>query len=325
MLTHTAERGKGASGAPARYHPPIASAHMKPLDPPSSAQDPGFAPMPGEGGLPRVLLVAADGARAEIYLHGAHLTSWIPAGEAGDGADRLFVSARSRFAPGVAIRGGIPVCFPQFADQGPLPAHGFARITPWALVDAHRTPAGAARGVFRLGDTNATRGLWPHRFAVELTVTVAGRQLEVGFAVTNTGASTFAFTGALHTYLRMTDVGTASVHGLQHARYRDKALGVDDVLEAESALRIDREIDRAYYAAPADLEARAPDRTTAARATGFPDTVVWNPGAVRGATLEDLEPDGHLRMLCVEAAIARSPVELAPGVRWQGTQVLTAR
>ena len=326
MLRHGAGHGKGASGAPARYHPsPSAGAEMKPHDPPYLAPHPGFAPMPGEGALPRIALVAADGARAELYLHGAHVTSWRPADDTADGPDRLFVSARSRFETGVPIRGGVPVSFPQFASQGPLPAHGFARVTPWLPVAAERMPAGAARAVLRLVDSDATRSLWPHPFAAELTVTVAGRRLEVNLAVSNTGKSAFAFTGALHTYLRMSDVRAVSVHGLQHARYRDKALGADDVLETAPGLRIDREIDRAYYAAPGDLEVRSPDRTTSVRATGFPDTVVWNPGAIRGATLDDLEPGGYLRMLCVEAAIARSPVELAPGARWEGAQTLTAR
>src|SRR5436305_1852990 len=85
----------------------------------------------GEGGLPKLILVAPDGARAEIYLHGAHVTSWIPAGD----GERLFLSASSAFRPGAAIRGGVPVVFPQFSDRGPLPKHGFARTSEWELVD----------------------------------------------------------------------------------------------------------------------------------------------------------------------------------------------
>ena len=80
-----------------------------------------------------------------------------------------------------------------------------------------------------------------------------------------------------------------------------------------------------YYAAPGDLTAVEPGRTTAVRATGFSDTVVWNPGPERGATLGDLEPDGYLRMLCVEATISRAPATVAPGARWTGSQTLTAR
>lgn len=272
-------------------------------------------------GLPKLALVANDGARAEVYLHGAHVTSWIPAGEA---ADRLFLSARSEFGPGKAIRGGIPVCFPQFADQGPLPNHGFARVSAWEVADARRTDTGAAQARFRLADSPATRAQWPHPFALELTVAVTGRTLALALTVVNTGAKAFEFTGALHTYIRVGDVRHAVVRGLWNARYRDKALATDGNLETAPALAFDREIDRVYYAAPGDLAAVEPGRTVAVRANGFPDTVVWNPGPARGATLRDLEPDGYLRMLCVEAAASRAPVTVAPGARWHGAQRLTA-
>ena len=35
-----------------------------------------------------------------------------------DGEERLFVSSASLFEAGAAIRGGIPICFPQFAARG---------------------------------------------------------------------------------------------------------------------------------------------------------------------------------------------------------------
>src|SRR5262245_19739726 len=280
-----------------------------------------LVPAPGREGLPSLALVAGDGARAEVYLHGAHVRSWILAG----GDERLFLSARSRFGSGEVIRGGIPVCFPQFAAQGPLPNHGFARVSGWELAHAERTATGAARALLRLADSPATSAQWPHPFALELTVTVAGPALELGLAVINTGAQAFEFTGALHTYLRVGDVRRAVIHGLQNVRYRDKVLDTDGNLETAPALAIDREIDRVYYAAPADLAAGEPGRSTAIRATGFPDVVVWNPGPERGATLGDLEPDGYLRMLCVEAAVSRAPATVAPGARWTGGQTLTAR
>lgn len=281
-----------------------------------------FVPVPGAAGLPKLVLVAGDGARAELYPHGAHVTSWIPAG---DTVDRLFLSARSRFGPGEAIRGGIPVCFPQFAAQGPLPNHGFARVSVWEIVRAGRTDAGAAQAVLSLADSPATRAQWPHPFALELTVTVAGRTLALALAVVNTGATAFEFTGALHTYLRVADVRQAAVRGLQHARYRDKVLETDGVVETAAELAFDREIDRVYYVAPDDLALYEPGRRVGVRTTAFPDTVVWNPGPQRGATLGDLEPDGYLRMLCVEAAVSRAPVAIAPGARWQGSQALLAR
>jgi glucose-6-phosphate 1-epimerase len=46
----------------------------------------------------------------------------------------IFLSERAKFCHGTAISGGILVCFPQFADEGPLLKHGFARISVWKLL-----------------------------------------------------------------------------------------------------------------------------------------------------------------------------------------------
>jgi glucose-6-phosphate 1-epimerase len=277
--------------------------------------------MPGAGGLDKLALTAADGARAELYLHGAQVTSWIPAG---DTVDRLFLSSRSQYKPGVAIRGGVPVSFPQFAAEGPLPNHGFARVSTWSLVRAGQEASGTARAVVRLEDSEATRRLWPYPFVAEITVSLSGRALEVSLRMTNTGSTGFTYTAALHTYLRVGDVRQTVVRGLRNARYRDKVLGADGVVESSPELRITGQIDRVYYSAPDDLQVCERLRTTSVRATGFPDTVVWNPGEQAGAALNDLEPGGYARMLCVEAAAVRAPVKLEPGERWQGSQTLTA-
>jgi glucose-6-phosphate 1-epimerase len=280
-----------------------------------------YATVSGTGNLPKVVLVARDGARAEIYLHGAHLTSWTPAGAEDD---RLFLSARSHFAENVAIRGGIPVCFPQFSAQGPLPNHGFARVTPWHLASAGLATDGSACAVLRLADSAATRQLWPRAFALELAVTLSGPWLDIRLSVRNAGTERFDFTAALHTYLRVADAAATTVHGLDGARFHDKVRGQRDCLQRASELRIDGEVDRIYCAAPGDLEVRESARALGVEATGFPDTVVWNPGTA-AASLADLEPGGEKRMLCIEAAAAANPVALDAGGTWRGSQRLTAR
>jgi glucose-6-phosphate 1-epimerase len=273
----------------------------------------------GIGGLPKLVLVAADGACADVYLHGAHVTSWIPAGT---GDDRLFLSATSRWGEGEAIRGGVPVCFPQFADQGALAPHGFVRTTAWTLARAERLSTGAAQATLRISATPAMRALWPHAFTLALTVTVGANTLALELAATNEGGAPFQFTGALHTYLRVADVRRTFVRGLEGVHYRDKVLRRDDDVGAAPRLAVDRHLDRVYRAVPAVVAVEEPERTTEVRASGFRDTVVWNPGPERGAAMDDLEPGGYARMLCVEAAVASAPVIVAPGATWRGMQAL---
>lgn len=278
-----------------------------------------FAIAPGAGDLPKLTLVAPDGARAEIYLHGAHVTSWIPAG----GSERLFMSRASQFKPGSPIRGGIPVIFPQFGTTGPLAQHGFARVMPWEFVGAEVVGMGAS-AVFRLRDTEDSRSLWANAFLAELTVAIGSNQLAATLAITNTGAESFTFTSALHTYFAITDLTATAVEGLAGGRYRDAAAGGAESQQVAPRVDFTGEVNRIYFDAPAELRLVEPGRTTLVRSAGFPDAVVWNPAAARCAAMSDLVPDDYQRFVCVEAAVIGTPVSLAPGARWQGTQTLVA-
>jgi glucose-6-phosphate 1-epimerase len=268
--------------------------------------------------LDRVVLRSADGASAEVHLHGAHVTSWRPALS---GDERLFLSARSGFHGTAAIRGGIPVIFPQFASEGPLPKHGFARTSVWTLAEEKRELDGSAIAVFALSSSGHTQTIWPASFLATLAVRLHGSTLRVELDVQNTGAETFAFTAALHTYLRVHDVQQTELAGLNGTRYRESAKPGVFKVDDDDVLRIVGEVDRVYVDAPRRLVMREPDRELAIEAAGFRDVVVWNPGA-RATELKDMEPQGELRMLCVEAGAVQHPIRLHADDRWVGSQTL---
>ena len=269
-------------------------------------------------GQPAVALRAPDGASAVVLLHGGQVVSWQPAG----GAERLFLSERSRFGPGASVRGGVPVIFPQFNERGALPRHGFARTRPWQLARAE-TGADDALAVLHLTDDEATRALWPHRFALELTVCVRGDRLDVELAVSNTGESTFDFMAALHTYLRVAEVEAARLTGLHGCRYEDFTSGTTHLDEAD-AVRVDREIDRIYTGAGGPLALAEAQRQLRIEAANFPEVVVWNPWQEKAAAMADLQAADFRRFLCVEAALIGEPVRLAAAEQWWGRQTLIA-
>ena len=284
-------------------------------DAPSAERRAGAVSVP-----PIVTIRAEDGAVAEIHRHGAHVTSWRPAG---DGEERLYLSGRSGFEGTAAIRGGVPVVFPQFALEGPLPRHGFARTTPWSLGGIARRADGAAEAELVLRDSAETRAVWEGRFKAVLAVTIIARQLSIALQIENTGESPFSFTAALHTYLRVRDSTRAEVVGLRGTPYRvsgDPALVTDDA----DRLLVHDYVDRVYVGAPRRLELREPDRTLIVAAEGFPDAVVWNPGSERAAAIDDLDPGGEREFVCIEAAAVQTPVTLGAGRRWSGTQILSA-
>lgn len=264
--------------------------------------------------------VTAEGARMTIHRHGAHVTSWTPA----DGRERLFLSGLSDYRPSAAIRGGIPVIFPQFAAEGPLPKHGFARTASWSLIDAAATGDGAFVSRFGLVDNPATRAIWPQAFAAELRVLFSATRLSVSLSVLNSGDTACRFTAALHSYLAVEAIEAVRLHGLNGLRYRDTALGGVAAVETAEALAIVGEVDRNYFDAPQALLLREPHGELRIEQSGFCDTVVWNPGPAKAAQLADLDPGGYQRFLCVEAAVIGRPVQLQPGERWVGTQTLLA-
>lgn len=268
---------------------------------------------PGNGDLPKLTLAAADGARAEIYLYGAHVTSWTPSG----GSEVLFLSPKADFRPGASIRGGTPIIFPQFASMGPLPKHGFARNRAWSFVDA-----GDDWATLRLSENADNLSVWPHPFELLYTVRVGGPTLEMTLQVRNTSIRPFTFTGALHTYLKVDDLRQVAVRGLQGLRFNDSANGEKESSQPEELLTFPDEIDRVYYNVtdPVSIVVSGPDVIVEKK--GFTEVVTWNPGPEKCAALKDMLPDGYLQFVCVEAALIEKPVTLVAGESWVGVQTL---
>jgi len=268
-----------------------------------------------------LVLASADGATATIHPQGAHITSWKPAG---DDREQLFLSPRAVFKEGIPIRGGVPVIFPQFAGEGPILKHGFARISAWTLLENRPGSSGGTEAIFTLSDSAATRAHWPHAFLATLRITIGGDRLSVRLQVSNTSDKAFQFTAALHTYLSVQDIHAVEVEGLGGLHYRDTADGGALKQEPSDRVRIAGEVDRNYFDTPPDLTLHDGERRLQLHQKGFCDTVVWNPGAERSGNFADLAAHDYQRFLCIEAAVIGRPVVLAPGAEWQGEQSLRA-
>ena len=221
------------------------------------------------------------------------------------------------------MRGGVPVIFPQFNARGPLPRHGLVRSRSWEATESV-VRDGHAIAVLRFTDDIATRVHWKHGFEAELTVSLAGKEIDIELAVTNTGDTPFEFTAALHTYLRCNELLKLQLEGLQNHGFEDFLnSGVageqwGDVLTFVGA------IDRIYHNVNGPLTLRELGRRASISMSGFDDVVVWNPGGDGVQQLADMPDEDWRRMLCVEAARIREPVHLMPGEDWAGMQSLRA-
>lgn len=277
---------------------------------------------------------AGHSARAEVCVYGAHVLSW----KTPDGKEQLYLSGRSAFREGTAIRGGIPIIFPQFSTFGPLPRHGFARTRAWndrrpvaktpgpvlrtATTEPSDVPSSSL--TFRMRDDDATRALWPHAFVAGYEVAVDVDVLRTTLNVRNTGDTPFAFTAALHTYLRVRDVADVSLGGLAGMTYRDATQQGAEGVQQDSALFIAGEVDRVYLDVPGPVTLREPGRVVEVRSPGFRDVVIWNPGERLGDTIPDLDIGGWRHFVCLEAATIAQPIWLAPNESWTGRQILRA-
>jgi len=276
-------------------------------------------PMTEVLGQPAIRLQSPDGSQATVLLHGGHLVSWIPAG----GEEQLYLSPKAAAGPGQAVRGGVPVIFPQFEQRGPdttLPRHGLARTRPWR-VDSSSQGKDHAQVTLVLKDSGETRALWPHGFTLELTISLSAQRLDMELHAHNTGDTAWPFAAALHTYLAVSDLTLVRLQGLEGCHYVDNMVD-GEALEDHPEKRFHGEIDRIYAAAPGLLLRDGP-RRLGIETHNMPDAVIWNPGPDKCAALKDIPEDGWQHMLCVEAANIFLPVTLGPDESWTGRQSLT--
>ncbi len=258
----------------------------------------------------------SDIESAVIYLHGAHVTSWIP----DDGEERLYLSKRAVFESGKGIRGGVPVIFPQFSTMGSLPRHGFARSISWMLATEGQR-GGFRTATFVLEDDEATRVIWRHRFRAEYTVLVGGNALQMELRVSNTGESPFSFHAALHTYLAVGNIEAISLDGLEGVQFWDANDNFTLKTQDHVKLRIAGETDLVYLDAPDAVSLNEGERVVHIEKAGFPDIVVWNAWQ-SAAEIPDMEPEDYRRYLCVEAAAVQHEITVESGQFWEGSQTL---
>lgn len=242
-------------------------------------------------------------ADAEICLYGGQITRYIPHG----GFDLLWMSQASFYEEGKAIRGGIPICFPWFGPNPTdtsKPAHGFARLMYWEVIETSSQASGEIIVKLQLESSEETKALWPFDFCAILTI-VIGRTLEVSLSVKNTGNQPFEYSAALHSYFNISGIGNILISGLEGHSYYN---GFDNELQVQQdeLLSIEKEENRRYIDTENDNVIIDPTFNQLIRVSkkGSKVTVVWNPGEETSATMEDMHDGGFQEFVCIEAVNA---------------------
>jgi glucose-6-phosphate 1-epimerase len=237
----------------------------------------------------------------------------------------LWLSGQSFFQPARPIRGGVPVCFPWFGPHPTdksAPAHGFARLAEWTLVEAVETPEGTVVVTFTLSGDASASPAWPHAFRIVHRISI-GSRLTMALDVHNPGGEPFTFEEALHTYFTVHDIATVTIDGLADTEYLDKTSGFARRLQRDTAIRFTGETDRMYLDtdAPCIIHDSGLQRRIVVSKSGSRSTVVWNPWIDKARAMPDFGDDEWREMVCVETAnVGSAAVRLEPG----GTHIMSA-
>ena len=266
----------------------------------------------GDGGLV-FAEVTNEFSTGRIYLQGGHVTHFQPK----DQEPVLWVSDASLYETGKAIRGGIPICWPWFADHpndGDKPAHGFVRTSLWEVLGSGETDDHETFIRLGLSDNENTLATWPHSFSLELNV-LFGTCLSVSLLISNNGDRPFSFTGALHSYFNVGDSRRIQILGLEGKDYLDKVDGFSRKKQ-EGPVVMEEETDRIYLDTSGECVIEDPvmHRAVHINKKGSNTTVVWNPGAEKSGTMNNMGKNAYRNMVCVETAnAANDTITLAPG------------
>eukprot|EP00127_Corallochytrium_limacisporum_P004053 Clim_evm102s156 gene=Clim_evmTU102s156 len=273
----------------------------------------------GDGVNNTVVEVTGDQGKQSftVNLFGGCLTSWKV-----NGQELIMTSKDSKFDHKKAIRGGIPIVFPQFGpwDNG-RPQHGFARTSHWVseATNSHSSYR------FTLKDNAATRGMWPHSFLLNLIISLddATFALDMKMDVTNTGDEEFQMQALFHNYFQLPSVEDLIVQGFAGDSFFDKTD------EFKEKIRVNDRGNGFGVAGPTD----AVHKSTASKLhvvkygggngsvvgvridklDGLPDTVVWNPWIKGAKDMGDFGDEEYKTMVCVEPGLVVGKKVVKPG------------
>lgn len=247
-----------------------------------------------------IVVVDHPQVKASFALQGAHLLSWKPTGE----EEVLWLSNNTPFKTGVALRGGVPICWPWFgpAAQPGLPSHGFARNRPWKLK-AHNEDDNGVVLTFELLSNAETRQLWPHEFTLLARFKV-GATCEIELEA----HGEFETTSALHTYFNVGDIAAVKVSGLGD-RLIDKVNDAKEDVLADGIQTFPDRTDRVYLnpEACSVIHDGSLNRNIDVVHHHHLNVVGWNPGPALSVSMGDMPDDGYKTFVCVETAYATAP------------------
>lgn len=283
-----------------------------------------------KGPSPFILLELPESkTRAKIFTFGAQVVSFQV-----DECEKLWMSSLSCMDGTKPIRGGIPIAFPQFADEGPLNLlHGFARECVWQVIEGS-----SSNVTLELKDSDETRVMWPYSFRLSYEIKLLPRGISLQLNVKNLDEKPLTFSGCLHTYFKFDDALNVKLDGFKKTVFVDKADARKEKVQdgpievKQEADRSARDagvehgfVDRIHYNSPNNFQFIEQDSGkilyNISQSGSWTDTTVYNPylGDKQGPSFPDFDDDGYLNTICCEPTLSgKNAVTLESGAQWEG-------
>ncbi len=250
---------------------------------------PGIAEISeGQGNLPRIH-VTTPAATAEIYLHGAQITSWIPAGA----SEVLFLSRLSRWEEGRAIRAAFPSAIrgsaqrpmirrpPPTASSAPQPG-ALSRSRNSLKASSSRSPSPAT--MRRAGSGRTT--------FISRIASPSARSSGLSSSRATRAPKPSGLKRLCNTYFHVADVKKVSVSGLDGVSFLDNVHGNSEHIQ-QGNLGMTGATDNAYLDTASAVTVIDPvlNRTLITEKTNSNTTIAWNPWRQGASSLADLGDD----------------------------------
>lgn len=229
-------------------------------------------------------------AECKISLWGANIVSYRPKAQE---QDVFWLGDYNKFDNKQAIRGGIPVCWPRFAEEklnNQFPRHGFARLSNWTVKNVFVDDSKMEVALSLIPDEK-----FKIKVTANLVIAITDR-LEYSLETTNNGDEVFEFSEALHAYFNIGSIDDIELKGLKNHLYKNSLDGEDYRLEQN--LKIKGEFDSAFqnHKGTVEIIDRVLNRSISIEKSGSNTTVVWNPNK----DLAEMSEGQYKKFVCVE-------------------------
>jgi len=272
----------------------------------------------------RTILHTASGASCTVHNFGATVISF----KTSAGRECLFISRDAKKDGSKAIRGGIPLVFPQFGQPDEsMPQHGFLRTNFWKVDEAslydNEAEAGIAYSLDLKDVKNSRGGMWDEKTEFNCKcvycIKICGSKMTTTLEIKNNGGKAFGFQTLQHTYLMVDgksaqDPAQCYVNGLEDYSVSDKITDKEytwDNIPVTIPDNVDRVYDPPTGKEVVDVVVGVGGgKTLKLSASGTLNgsstpvsCVVWNPYKEKAAAMGDFGDDQYVDMICVEPGL----------------------